>query len=81
RLATFTSGMCFGEISFLSGKPRSADVIADEPGHVLVLSRDDFEQLRERSPETAIQLLLALSAELGGRLGRTSYQLSVMDHL
>lgn len=81
RLATFTTGMCFGEISFLSGKPRSADVIANEPGHLLVLGRDDFEHLRERSPETAIQLLLALSSELGGRLGRTSYQLSVMDHL
>ncbi|MFM7549359.1 MAG: cyclic nucleotide-binding domain-containing protein, partial [Cyanobacteriota bacterium] len=81
RLAAFTGGMCFGEISFLSGKPRSADVIADEPGHLLVLRRDDFERLRVQSPETAIQLLLALSAELGGRLGRTSYQLSVMDHL
>ncbi|MFM7648889.1 MAG: cyclic nucleotide-binding domain-containing protein [Cyanobium sp.] len=81
RLAAFTDGMCFGEISFLSGKPRSADVIADEPGHLLVLRRDDFERLRVQSPETAIQLLLALSAELGGRLGRTSYQLSVMDHL
>lgn len=81
RLATFTEGMCFGEISFLSGKPRSADVFADEPGRLLVLHRDDFERLRMSSPETTIQLLLAVSAELGERLGRTNYQLSVMDHL
>jgi len=28
RLSTFFSGMCCGEIGFLTGQPRSADVIA-----------------------------------------------------
>ena len=28
RLSTFSSCMCFGEIGFLTGQPRSADVIA-----------------------------------------------------
>ena len=81
RVATFTSGMCFGEISFLSGRPRVADVIADEPGDCLVLQRADFDLLRRQHPETAIQLLLILSDELGGRLARTSSQLAVMEHL
>jgi hypothetical protein len=27
RLATFSPGMCFGEIGFLTGQPRSADVV------------------------------------------------------
>jgi CRP-like cAMP-binding protein len=73
--------MCFGEISFLSGRPRVADVIADEPGECLELQRADFDLLRNQHPETAIQLLLILSDELGGRLARTSSQLAVMEHL
>lgn len=81
RVATFTAGMCFGEISFLSGRPRIADVIADQDSHCLVLHRRDFDDLRLQDPETAIQLLLVLADELGGRLGRTSGQLAVMEHI
>jgi glutaminase len=81
RVATFTSGMCFGEVSFLSGRPRIADVVADEAGLCLELRREDFESLRHEDPEAAIELLLVLSDELGGRLARTSGQLAVMEHL
>jgi hypothetical protein len=28
RVSTYSSGMCFGEIVFLTGQPRTADVIA-----------------------------------------------------
>ena len=73
--------MCFGEISFLSGRPRIADVVADEDSHCLELRREAFETLRHQDPEAAIQLLLVLSDELGGRLARTSGQLAVMEHL
>ena len=81
RVATFTAGMCFGEISFLNGQPRTADVTADEDSLCLELHRTDFDALCSQDPDTAIQLLLLLSGELGSRLVRTSSQLAVMEHL
>ncbi len=81
RVATFTAGMCFGEISFLNGQPRTADVTADEDSLCLELHRADFDALCGHDPDTAIQLLLLLSGELGARLVRTSSQLAVMEHL
>jgi len=81
RLATFTPGMCFGEISFLNGQQRTADVVANEDSCCLVLSRSQFETLRQLHPETALELTMALAGELADRLGRTSYQLTVMEHL
>jgi glutaminase len=81
RVATFTAGMCFGEISFLNGQPRTADVTADEDSHCLELRRADFDALCSEDPDTAIQLLLLLSGELGSRLVRTSSQLAVLEHL
>ena len=81
RVATVTAGMCFGEIAFLSGEPRTADVVADEDSHCRVLSRRDFERLRSEHPDTAIILLLALSSELSWRLGRTTRQLIALEQL
>lgn len=81
RVATFTAGMCFGEISFLNGQPRTADVSAEEDGHCQELRRADFDALCAEDPDTAIQLLLLLSGELGSRLVRTSSQLAVLEHL
>jgi CRP-like cAMP-binding protein len=73
--------MCFGEISFLNGQPRTADVSAEEDGHCQELRRADFDALCAEEPDTAIQLLLLLSGELGSRLVRTSSQLAVLEHL
>ena len=81
RVATVTDGMCFGEIAFLSGQPRTADVIADQDSQCRVLHRRDFDHLRVEHPETAIQLLLALSGELSWRLSRTTRQLTVLEQL
>ena len=81
RLATVTEGMCFGEIAFLSGQPRSADVIADQDSQCRVLHRRDFDHLRRDHPDTAIELLLALSGELSWRLSRTTRQLIALEQL
>lgn len=81
RLATFETGMSFGEIAFLSGLPRTANVKADLDGSCWVLERHDLDQLRQREPDTVTELLLALSHDLGNKLALTSYQLTLMDHL
>jgi glutaminase len=80
RLSTFSSGMCFGEIGFLTGQPRTADVIADTDGHCLLLCREALDNLGRSRPEVVIALLRALSSELGSKLASASYQLTLLEH-
>ena len=60
RLAIYGSGTVFGDIAFLDPGPRAAEAVAARPREVLLLNRADFNQLRERHPDAAIALLLAL---------------------
>jgi glutaminase len=45
-----------------------------------VLLREDFDVLRERDPKAAIELMLALTRDLGRKLAFSSYQLTLMEH-
>ncbi len=76
RLATFGPGMCFGEIAFITGNRRIADITAVDGGRCWVLQRSDFENLQERQPAVALDLLKALTCDLGLKLSQTSVQLS-----
>lgn len=60
-------GGFFGELSLLTGEPRSARVQATEPTQTLKLSRDIFVEFLEKHPQAAITVL----TELGYRLHRT----------
>lgn len=80
RLATFGPGMCFGEISFISGSVRTADITAVDGGSCWVLERSDFDALRERDPSAVIDVLQALTCDLGRKLAQTSVQLTLMEH-
>lgn len=80
RLATFSPGMCFGEIGFLTGQPRSADVVCSTGGSCWELGRGRFTGLQQRDPEAAMQLMVAILGELGVKLARTSLQLSLLEH-
>jgi CRP/FNR family cyclic AMP-dependent transcriptional regulator len=55
---------CFGEISMLDGKPRTADAFATMPTELFGLSRDTFLATAMKYPE----LGLALAFMLGDRL-------------
>ena len=80
RLATFGPGTCFGEISFIAGTTRSADIVALEAGECWVLHRRAFDTLRQSDPEVVIDLLQALTCDLGQKLAQTSIQLTQMEH-
>jgi CRP-like cAMP-binding protein len=67
-LAIFGSGDTFGEIGFLAGVPRTADVIARTHGEILVLSGEFLEKFLKQQPAIASKILLNLSRELAGRL-------------
>jgi SulP family sulfate permease len=60
RLAIYGAGTVFGDIAFLDPGPRAADAVAVRPSELLVLTRVDFNRLRDSHPDAAIALLLAL---------------------
>lgn len=59
-LAVIEAGNWFGEISLLDGLPRTHDITALEPSHLLVVGAADFAQLMRRNDfSAAISVLLA----------------------
>ncbi|MFY8149746.1 MAG: glutaminase A [Prochlorococcaceae cyanobacterium] len=79
RFATFSPGVCMGEIAFLNRLPRTADLVADEDGSCLVLHRSAYEQLQQEAPEVVIDLLLALHRDLARKVERANQQLSLLE--
>lgn len=49
-LATLSEGEFFGEISLLTGKPRTATIITNTSSDLLELSRDDFAKIVKKHP-------------------------------
>ena len=63
-LNSFGPGDIFGELAILTGEPRSADAIAQEPSHLFLLARGDFLAFLEAHPRVAITLLVIVSRKL-----------------
>lgn len=72
------SVVVLGEVGFFTGRPRTADVVADEPSVVLHLSREELDRLERE--ETA--LALALYRFIGLALARrVAHLVGVVDAL
>ena len=63
-LRTLSDGDFFGEISLLTGLPRTATVTTTAPTRALVVTDRAFRQLLEDSPEIRDQVLAALGERL-----------------
>lgn len=64
-LSIFKSpGDFFGEMSLLDNQPRSANVIAVEDSHLLMLARHSFAQGLESNPRLALNVVAELSRRL-----------------
>jgi hypothetical protein len=68
RLITYSAGVTFGEMAFLDGSPRSADVWAEEDAETYVLSPTEFDLLQAESPPIAIKLIRNIALEISERL-------------
>lgn len=79
RLFTYSSGISFGEMSFLDGSPRSAGVWACGDSEVFRLPFDDFERLAKRKPEIAHKLFKNIALEISYYLRKTSQQVSELE--
>lgn len=63
-LSILRGGDFFGEMSLIDDQPRSAHVIAIQDANLLVLRREEFQQLLAEMPSIALGLLKALSRRL-----------------
>lgn len=63
-LADLWPGDCFGEMSLLTGEPRSADITAMTDGVVLEISKLDLAPLLEENPNLARALADVLEARI-----------------
>ncbi|HBE45403.1 MAG TPA: type II secretion system protein GspE [Deltaproteobacteria bacterium] len=63
-IATLNNGSCFGEMALLTGKPRTATVIATQATEVFVLEKNDFEALLREHPSISISLNKIVAARI-----------------
>lgn len=63
-IATIGPGDFFGELSVLDGRPRVAQVIANEPTTCLALATWDFEAVVMEQPSVALAILRGLAGRL-----------------
>ncbi len=71
RLTTLEAGMLVGELAFLGGERRTADVEADTPVEAWVLRTEAFAALAAADPATAsafLEVLLRIVAGIARRL-------------
>jgi CRP/FNR family transcriptional regulator, cyclic AMP receptor protein len=64
RVAMLGPGDFFGEIGLLETGRRTASVVATTPMDVIVMYRDEFEQMKKELPTVADQVQAAIRARL-----------------
>ena len=79
RLARFSPGMSFGEMAFLDGAPRSANIVADTDVICDQLSLADFEALGKTHPAIKIKIMENLCLDLTGKLRKANRELSIFE--
>ena len=63
-IAKLGAGEFFGELALFDDQPRSADAVANQPGEVLTLAGADLEELMERRPVIAREIIRVLTRRL-----------------
>jgi anti-anti-sigma regulatory factor len=80
RLATFSAGVVFGEMSLLQGERRSADAHASAGTVVLYsLSARALDELCRTDPELGLRVHRNIARELASRLRNTSRALRALE--
>lgn len=63
-LAVFTKGDFFGEISMLTGKPRSASAVAKEDSILIEIDKDKFEAILKENPKFGLEMIKKMAERL-----------------
>jgi CRP-like cAMP-binding protein/CheY-like chemotaxis protein len=71
-IAHLSSGDYFGEMSLLTGEPRSASVITTESSEMFILNKADFDAMVERFPSISLSLGKIMSQRLRDTLQKAA---------
>jgi CRP/FNR family transcriptional regulator, cyclic AMP receptor protein len=77
-LAVLGPGEAFGEMSLIDDTPRSADALAHEDARLLVISREQFEDLLFVHKDLAYEILWNFVKTLSGRLREANDKMAFM---
>jgi glutaminase len=77
-VSSFMPGMSFGELSFIQGAPRSADVIALSSVETFALTREALETFRAQHPESFQSMLRNTILSLSDRLVRANREVAAL---
>ena len=78
-IAVINAGEFFGEMALLDGMPRSAAAKAGADTTVLTITRDNYQALRAKSPQTALKIVDILVKVLSNRLRQANKNLEVIS--
>ncbi len=71
-IAYLGGGDYFGEMSLLTGEPRSATVITTEPSEMFILNKTDFDVIMERFPSITLSMGKIMSQRLRDTLQKAA---------
>jgi CRP-like cAMP-binding protein len=72
QLKDLVAGDFFGEMSFLTSTPRSADVLSVQDCRILEIPRDEFLALARKHPSIGMKVYRNIAEELATRLRRNN---------
>ncbi len=78
KIAEVTTGESIGEMGIIDGEPFSASAIASEDSTVLLITREDFEDIVNRHLDLGNKLLWKLSKIITARLRHTTNRLAIL---
>src|SRR5262249_6814690 len=80
RLRTFGPGTIVGEMALYAHLTRSADVVADTPSRVWMLSAGRLAQMERADPALAIQFHTFIVKVLAARLGAADLEIQALRY-
>jgi CRP/FNR family transcriptional regulator, cyclic AMP receptor protein len=78
KIAEVIAGESIGEMGIIDGEPFSASAIASEDSTVLLITREDFEDISNKHLELGNKLLWKLSSIITTRLRDTTKRLAIL---
>ncbi len=79
RRITYSAGVVIGQMAFFERQIHTVEAIADQDISTYVLTRDNFEKLREEHSYVAQELMLEFCKHLSRRLREVTYEVQVLE--
>jgi len=76
KIAEIESGASIGEMSVIDGKPLSASAISLTDSTILIMTRDDFQNLLKKNSNLGIKILYRVAKLISERLRTTTGRLA-----